>query len=222
MNVVSFLHVDEKRAGKEQSPESFNSPVARRDIEVKIPLDIHDLLQRITEAVRPKEEVEPSEPHHDKSPPAAEQVRAEQERMLSDVKRVSYREGWVDGRKNLRKTVVENRRKIILNLRNQYVKREQESQNKIMRLSLLYNSKNLQIAELEQECSKYQLLIRTLHKEKETLKEALHGVRQDRDRIAEFLEASKMRETRLSWYLARTTTELAAYKQRKWWEFWKW
>lgn len=222
MNVVSLLHVNERRAGTEQSPASFNAPAARRDIEVKIPLDIHHLLQRISDAIRPKEEVNSRDPQHDKSPPPAAPVSGENENLLADLKRTSYREGWVEGRNNLRKTVIENRRKIIQNLRNQYVKREQESQTKIMRLSLLYNSKNLQIAELEQECSKYQLLIKTLHREKETLKEALHTVRQDRDRVAEFLEASKMRETRLSWYLARTTTELAAYKQRKWWEFWKW
>ncbi len=90
-----------------------------------------------------------------------------------------------------------------------------------MKLSLLLNSKNLQIVELEKECITYQFILRLLHNEKDNLKEHLHEVRHNRDEIVEFLEASKERETRLSQHLSKVSMELEALKRKKWWEFWK-
>jgi chromosome segregation ATPase len=213
MNVVSILHVNERNPVEEKQEKSSPALTTDRfDIEIKVPQDIHHLLQRISQTVEMKQSLD--------SAPASLPVRrkdlapARISSLIADIKKVSYRMGWLDGQEEIRS-------RMIPQLRSRLAKKEQEYHSKIMKLSLLLNSKNLQIVELEKECITYQDILRLLHNEKDNLKEHLHEVRHNRDEIVEFLEASKERETRLSQHLSKVSMELEALKRKKWWEFWK-
>lgn len=214
MNVISLLNLEEKNLMAVKAPAKFpiGSLSDRYDVEVKIPQDIHNLLKRISTTIDKNTNLSKNSSLLGR--PETITAPFKIGTLIADVKNTSYRIGWLDGQGELR-------RKFMLNLKSQFTKKEEDYQNKIMKLSLLLNSKNMQIAELEQENYKYQELVRILHKEKDALKNSLQKARQDRDRFLEFFEVSRAKESMLRHRLAIITTELEVARRKKWWEFWK-
>lgn len=215
MNTVSLLLSD--RAIIEQTPPCPSLPV--RDnltdtidgVEVRVPLDIYHFLRRASTLIKDERvDITRTSAWNNSSVTIAQasiaaplqlsSIPSSLWEILGDIKKVSYRLGWLDGHSNLRKKFIEN-------LKQQYTKKEGEYNEQLMKLSHLLNWKSTQIARMTDENEKLQHISDFLFEKSESLEVSLAEAKKKIFELAEFLEKSKARETKLAQMLTRARAE---------------
>jgi hypothetical protein len=184
------------------------------NVEVKIPLDVVHFLRRASSLVK-DEKIDMArtsewQSFREKPAPGSESdathlspfslPASDMTEMLKDIKKISYRLGWLDGHDDLRK-------KFISNFKQHYGKKEEEREKKVLALSHLLNCKNSQVSALLLEKKRAFEELSSLRQENiEHLDTIAHFSRRQEE-LSEMLDAGYAREMRITGILEKTQLE---------------
>jgi len=213
MNTVSLLFSDRTSADN-TPPDSGSAQLVRSEgVEVKVPLDICHFLKRASNLIKDERaDITRTSTWNNSSRTIAQasiqlnSMPSSLWEILGDIKKVSYRLGWLDGQNELR-------RKFMDSLKRQFDRKEKEYTERLMKLSHLLNWKSAQISRMTGENEKLQVVSDFLFEKSESLEVALAEANLKIAELTEFLEKSKARETKLARMLTQSRSQCDELKE---------